>query len=1167
MGQATPPTAEHEDNSISEALARWALPASLFFAALAAAPLLGGDFLNTRGGGDSPFLLFRLHQLVAALRDGAIPARWMPDAAFGLGYPFFSYYAALPYYLAAAFRALGLSYAASLKMTQIAGFALAAGGAYAWARWVLGRAWSAAGVAAAYTFAPFHMVNVYVRGDSLSECWAMALYPCILWALEYAAERPTARRAALVGLCYGALVMTHNISALIFSPFAGLYALLLLERPASDRARTSRAAALIGGLALGLGLAAWFWLPALAEQGAVQLGEQTTGYFFYGQHFRMADLVQPSFLFDYDIGAGTPFSMGLVQAGLVGIGGLALAWQIVRKRQPTRYGFTLGGLLVSTLMVTPLSRPLWDHLPLLPMVQFPWRFLSIQALFGAMATGVLIDIAPTRWRMAGAVGVGMLLAVAGLGGLRPDFVPITDADVTPERLGWYEAFSGNIGTTIRAEYLPVWTIPRPYTSDALLGRSPRAKVLSGEGQARRALVGATWQEWHVEAGPDGARLAFPLLYWPGWRTSINGQPVWAGPVEGLGWIQVDVPPGKSVVRLWLGHTPVRLVAELISLAALIVAVGLWWFERARQEWEGRKRASLRLPTPGANWQRTALLLFGLTVLATLAVTLRAMPPPQPGPTLTADFDQEAYFHPSPEGVDWNNGARLLGYDYAEHIEAGEMLRGELRWEHLAPEMSVGLALIPSSVHPPSKATPLAEVRLPGAGQMRFALRVPADATPGLYFLRMRVEDASGAVAAAHTSGGRARGDLFLRPVLVRSQAESAGLIAEWEPLALLDARTEQVAPDRLDVTLTWQALNEAAGDYALALRLNNAAGNEWAAYDAQVGGGGLYPSGLWQPGEVVPERVSLILDDMAPPGDDYTLTITLYDARTLAPLGSTQVEGMALAHATPYTGKSPHRLGGGLALDGLSRPRQVARGDRMTIEARWVTLDAPDQTYRAHWWLLDASGLPAWEAETPLAPGSDPATWGAGVIVLGRLSLDVPFDLPPGDYTLRLGLVGEDGEPVGGRLRLGQITITEGERIFDLPALSRRLEVTFGDELKMWGYDLSQQGDTLTLRVAWGALSDPSADYTFFVHVFDPASERIVAQVDAMPHAYAYPTSRWVAGEVVSDTLRLDLGDVPPGHYQLALGWYDASGRLPTFGPEGRLPDDRVVLPDQITVR
>jgi len=75
---------------------------ALLLSILASAPLLiGPGIISTRAGGDSPFLIIRVHQLVQNMRQGIWPARWMPDAAYGLGYPFFNFSASLPYYVAA----------------------------------------------------------------------------------------------------------------------------------------------------------------------------------------------------------------------------------------------------------------------------------------------------------------------------------------------------------------------------------------------------------------------------------------------------------------------------------------------------------------------------------------------------------------------------------------------------------------------------------------------------------------------------------------------------------------------------------------------------------------------------------------------------------------------------------------------------------------------------------------------------------------------------------------------------------------------------------------------------------------------------------------------------------------------------------------------------------
>jgi len=87
------------------------------------------------------------------------------------------------------------------------------------------------------------------------------------------------------------------------------------------------------------------------------------------------------------------------------------------------------------------------------------------------------------------------------------------------------------------------------------------------------------------------------------------------------------------------------------------------------------------------------------------------------------------------------------------------------------------------------------------------------------------------------------------------------------------------------------------------------------------------------------------------------------------------------------------------------------------------------------------------------------------------------------------------------------------------------------------------------------------------VHLFDPETEEILAQSDAMPRGGAYPTSWWQAGEVVSETVTLPLAGVPSGRYRLAVGLYDPSGRLPAIGADGqRLADDRVILPMQVNI-
>ena len=1203
---------------------RFPLIVALALGALAAAPLLlGAGFLNTRAGGDSPFLLFRLHQLHAALSEGVFPVRWMPDAAYGLGYPFFNYYAALPYYLAAAFKSFGFSYVASLKLTQLAGYLLAAGAMYAWARRHTRTPWGALLASAAYTFAPFHMVNIYVRGDSLSEFWAFAWYPLILLAADRLMARRAPARLAALALAYAGLLLTHNLSAFIFSPFLLLYLLLVGARKRNPqgchspqpRGRLRAYGACALALALGVMLAAWFWLPALGELNQVQLAPSTTGYFHYANHFRAGDLIQPALVFDYAVGdpaAGemgetTPFAMSAPQALAGAAGGLALVFRLLRRF--TRRGeagdgapgvgfalFLLVGAALSVFLITPASSFLWERVPGLPLVQFPWRFLSVASLFLAALAAYIPDLAfgiATPLRAAGpliALVLSLALAASALAGLRLDFIPLNDHDITAERLQLYEYFSGNIGTTIRYEWLPNTVNPRPYSGPDLLGLEPRAKPLSGDAHGTRVGRGAAWQRWSVSVGSESATLALPLHYWPGWRAAADGRPVELSAAPGLGWAQLTLPRGAHVVTLWLDRTPVRALGEWLSLAAVGVTLVLLR-PQAREALAG-EAAAVQLRR-GRRWALLALLAAGA-----VWVGLRLLPaePPLTGP-LNMDFARQAFPYHAPEGVDFGDGLRLAHYAQLPRTEPCGPLPAEMRWEGDASGVEVTAALTLAAANVLDVPLSVREgVSAPADSGGAALHNAPCPLSPGVYLPTLSVTR-NGEALSALSSDGAPRGTLTLAPFVVNQRGVLSPRVppgADFgEALSLLAVeglRADSQA-SLLALVLRWRAEAELARNYHIGLRLRDVAGNLWAEQDAPLGLYGAYPPALWLPGELVAEVYGLPLPLGMPPGDDYRLAVSVYDAKRPAGsptgevLGRAELEGLSWRGSSPIPENTARLLSPIPALSIASvnlpaAPREspaITQGRPFALHVQWIVESAPAADYRARWALIDAEGDTAWSAETPLAPGSPPTLWEAGAFVEGRLRLNPPAALAPGAYTLTLTLLDDDGAPLhapapvplgDGQLEVLAAPVPTGEPA-DLP---HRVDVDFGDVVRLWGYGATVDpattaADTLTLTLAWGALAEIDADYTFFVHVFDPATETIVAQVDTMPHNYLHPTSAWIPGEIVTDTVTLDLGNAPPGVYWVAVGWGDENGRLPARDASGaRLDGDRAILPLKVRV-
>ncbi|MCC7358578.1 MAG: hypothetical protein IT317_03825 [Anaerolineales bacterium] len=1164
---------------------------------LAAWPLLAhSGFLLTRGGGDSPFLLLRLSELVEGLKAGQFPIRWMPDAAYGYGYPFFSYYAALPYYGAALLH-LTTSFVAALKLTQTAGLALGALGMYAWAR-SLGppltrpQAWLAA---AAYTFAPFHLANLYVRGDSLSELWAMGLYPLALWRAQRLLAAPDLRRGLSLALCTGLLVLCHNISALNFMPFVALYLVLgsvrqgvrqranepiatsggrSVERPYTFRRLIQSGwlrPLVAGGLALaaGLLLAAFFWAPALGETSAVQLADVTQGYFYYGNHFRGADLVQNTWLYNADTAPDmpSPFAMGLVQALLAAAGLAALLVKTLRARRWTATdSFSVLGLAVSTFMMTPASAWVWANAPLVHYTQFPWRFLSLQALFTAALTAHLV---PTKWAgkwrpsagvaMHGALaaGLGLALAWAGLGALRPEFVPLTDADVTPARLQLMEYFSANIGSTIGYEYLPRAVQPRPFASQAVLGRAPSVQALSGAATGERLSQTGAAEAWTITAS-EAATVAVPTYYWPGWQVRVDGAEVNARAAPGLGWIAFDVPAGAHAVRLALGRTPLRAAAEAVSaLAWLALAAGTLRVMR-RAGW----------PRPG--WKAAAWVAGGAAVLVLGVAALRDLRPASADLPYSIDFAQLTYYHA--DRVRFAGGAQLVGLGYsADRLGRGGTLTIDSTWN--APTgVTVTFGLAPGSNLLSQAPVALTSVTstLSGAA-LTLDLPIPSDIPPGVYFVTVQAADALGPLAAL-TPQGRMRGLVHLAPVWVDDPgpaAPSAAPLARFgSAIDLLAASATTPEPNVLQANLTWHAPATIPANHQIALRLRDAAGTLWAGQDMQLAYG-MYPTSLWRADEVIPDFYRLALPAGTPPGE-YVLDVNLYDSVTLAGLGNYALP-VTVTAATPRAGRAAqHDLTDALALGAVTLPGVFDQGAAPEFSAEWLTSGAPAGDYRARWTLRGADG--AGVSQTlDLAPGSPTSAWPADAYVLGRARFGTNAALQPGDYVVLVQLVDAAGQTVGPEVTVGVVTVRGRARSFDVPPLPTTVGATFGGVLTLHGYAAAQTPEALELTLAWGALAAPGHDYKFFVHLFNPADGFVLDQVDAMPRANAYPTALWVAGEVVTDTVRFDLSGLPPGRYGLAVGWYDPSQsalpRLPARDATGAaLPGDQVVLPDEVVV-
>ncbi|MGC9398220.1 MAG: 6-pyruvoyl-tetrahydropterin synthase-related protein [Anaerolineae bacterium] len=1145
------------------------LALAIALALVAAAPLWGPGIVNTRGGGDSPFLLRRTLEMAESLRHGIFPVRWMSHAAYDLGYPFFNHYAALPYYLSGGLTALGLSPPVAIQATQTLGFMLAALTMLFWFRRLFQNRVAALLATAAYTFAPFHLVNVYVRGDSLSEFYAFVWYPLILWALDRLAARFTTRRVLGAALAYSALILTHNVSALIFSPFAFLYALVVTW----DRAKTSRrhpASALdfhvsriVLPFALGILLSAWFWLPAIAEIRYGQMGPAfTEGYFNYENHFRSTNLVQRSLRFNYEIAGRVdeagPFAMGLAQAGLALIGSVLLSWRVLRQARRQRSGverkskilarevYLLIGLALATVMITPLSRPLWRYLPLLATTQFPWRFLSVQALFTAAVSGALADRSGGRPIHVSTL-IGLLctaaLILSALLSLHPDRLRITAEDVTWDNLLLYESFTGNIGTTIRHEYLPADVVPRLYISGAVVdGVNSMMPKVDGNARLLATLTRRTpvQQVWRVTLD-RAATVAFPLHWWPGWQARIDGERADARPLTGSGRLAVDMPAGPHVVTLRLRNTPLRTAALLVS-AATLLGCAIWLLSSA----------------PALSFYPLSFVILSLVISIILCALFQQ--PPTAGPATFFDFVQMPYPHRGP--VDFG-AAQLTTVRAPDTAVPGETLNIELAWADVTAPLTGTLRLVSPATPRHNVPLTLAETSFAVKAVQTARLALPGDLARGLYLLQLRVHD-DAEERFGQTAQGRGMGAFYIGAVRVPGgpplPADAPQVAALGDGALTLHAvEAHQVDPRTLALAFTWSTRGTPR-NWSLSLRLRDATGRQLVQMDLQPGYGYL-PTTLWTPGEQVVDHLRMPLPEGLAPGA-YTLSVITYLQATMQEGGEVDVP----VRLTDATRREPPDTAiceaGGLRLTEVRLPDAVDEGEALTFDAVWSAVEVPEVALTARWEVLNGLGKVVASQEGAVAPGSETSLWPKHAWVRAPVRLEMPPSLPHSPYRLQLTLLAEGKAPVTCSVVEG-LPIVARERVFEPPPLPFAQEAFFGEVLRLLGYDLVSQKNEIRLTLWWQAVQTPARDYKRFVHLYDVDSGVVLAQDDAMPRDWTYPTGAWVAGEVVSETVTLTTEGIPPGEYRLGVGWYEAETgtRLPAFDSQGeRIPEDRVML-------
>jgi hypothetical protein len=344
-----------------------------------------------------------------------------------------------------------------------------------------------------------------------------------------------------------------------------------------------------GALALGSLLATIFLLPMLLERGFISEAQWVHGTYDYSLHFVYpSQFFAPGWGYGYSVpGAedGMSFQLGLLVFVGAAVGAVA-ALSRRGSRLPNRVEalFMLIASLVAIFAMTPAAQPIWDVLPAVNLIQFPWRLLAVTVVTLALLAG-----AGTHWleqRVGPNATPGpyvylavLALALASFPYTGPELLPVRPEDESARAVIDFELeYPDMRGMTRWSERLPA-DADSPLIAQYLAGEPlRRAAIVSGQGTILDQSSAGASARAKVHAD-DAVRLRFYTYYFPGWQATVDGRPVEIVPDPPNGLIGLVVPPGEHEVRLRFGATPLRRVSAGISLAALAIITGLSFIGR------------------------------------------------------------------------------------------------------------------------------------------------------------------------------------------------------------------------------------------------------------------------------------------------------------------------------------------------------------------------------------------------------------------------------------------------------------------------------------------------------------------------------------------------------------------------------------------------------------
>ncbi len=600
-----------------------------------------------------------------AMADGDAFPKWLHDVGLGMPVPIF--YSPTAYYSMTPFYWLGESPMTIFKSGFAAFAILGAISMYFVARRWTGSSRAGLVAAAAFAFAPYRLLSGHYR-QALAESAGLVILP-VVFLLFFGPGAWSRRRVAGTAVVTGLLIVTHPLSVLtvgvVGALWQGLEAWRIGLGPQLRRRLAMRALA----ACLGLLAAGFYAVPLASRLGSISVDEAAVRSWKSGEIRLARQGLRPSQPLkrlpwtglarseprgmprDVD-GEEVPHYLGWGLFGCALLAGAHGLWRARRRRasatsrsrqasamsrSPSSGAQELAVAIIalgSLALTFHAAAAVLAHLPLMPKLQFAWRFLGPATVAAALAAGFVARLLiSTRREAAAALLMALLVADAFPYTGAADWAPAAGGfahfyNLDPkcgERWGCWdtEEVEGPLPLRVFGPFLPPSRFGehvanvKPGYGEYLNPRAVRlVKAASSDDDWARLGVGlragglpgvtrldaAPYAQWRAAADADPRPLEFRRRaatidvelpgepgelvileqYLPGWEATVDGEDAALEPTED-GLLRLAVPAGTSRARLRFRFRGADVVAGRVATFLALAACLALARRRDREE--------------------------------------------------------------------------------------------------------------------------------------------------------------------------------------------------------------------------------------------------------------------------------------------------------------------------------------------------------------------------------------------------------------------------------------------------------------------------------------------------------------------------------------------------------------------------------------------------------